>query len=287
MTHSFDVDMAEKYGIEQAILIYNLDFWLTKNMANEKNFHDGSYWTYNSGVAFERLFPYMRKRKIYRLLKDMEAAGIINTGNYNANKYDRTKWYSFTDEFVKMNTSILRIGKMEITQRENGNTESVTPIPDSKPDRNKKEEESPSGDGTLLRGMDKKVSEAHIAIAETIASHAEELDAKKFYRQDRQKTVEKWADAIRLLEEQDGREPAEIKDILTWAINDDFWSRNILSGEKFRKQFSTLMMQKNGKRQLTDMEQMRRWAKMEHGEIPRDDILDETTEELRNLARKR
>ena len=37
MQHSFDVELAQKYGLLEAIILNNLNFWIAKNEANETN----------------------------------------------------------------------------------------------------------------------------------------------------------------------------------------------------------------------------------------------------------
>lgn len=54
-----------------------------------------------------------------------------------------------------------------------------------------------------------------------------------------------WADIIRLMRAQDGLTHSEIREAFIWANSDQFWSTNILSPEKLRKQFSTLHAQSN------------------------------------------
>lgn len=54
---------------------------------------------------------------------------------------------------------------------------------------------------------------------------------------------QKWADVVRLMIERDEREPEDIKNVIDWAQNNDFWMSNILSTEKLRKQFDTLYIQ--------------------------------------------
>lgn len=76
MQHSFEVEDAVKYGIEKAIILNNLRFWL-ENRANRKNISDGQVWTYNSAEAFELLFPYMKARTIARYLRELEFDGVI------------------------------------------------------------------------------------------------------------------------------------------------------------------------------------------------------------------
>lgn len=96
MNHSFNVEVAEEYGIEKAILLENFYFWVIKNRANNKNLHNGRYYTYNTAEAFEKLFPYMKARRIAQLLREMENEdGLLISGQFN--NYDRTKSYTLTD----------------------------------------------------------------------------------------------------------------------------------------------------------------------------------------------
>lgn len=103
--HSFYIEEAEKHGVEKAVILYNLRFWLEKNKANGSNEHDGYYWTYNSAKAFSDLFPYFKERKINRLLNQLEEDGQILSGCFNKKGYDRTKWYSMP-EFAVNNSNI-------------------------------------------------------------------------------------------------------------------------------------------------------------------------------------
>ena len=48
MEHSFDIEVAKKYGITEAVLLKNFYFWIEKNRTNNLNYFDGKYWTYNS-----------------------------------------------------------------------------------------------------------------------------------------------------------------------------------------------------------------------------------------------
>lgn len=139
MEHHFRIDLAERFGILEAIILSNLQFWLAKNAANGTNFFDGSYWTFNSVKAFSTLFPYASAKQIRTALKHLVDEGILKTGNYNKSSYDRTLWYAFTDKGL----SILPIGQMEFPEKENRNSEKGEPIPynkpDEKPDKKQKE----------------------------------------------------------------------------------------------------------------------------------------------------
>lgn len=139
MEHSFNVEIAKEYGLEEAILFQHIAYWIEKNKANEKNFFDGKYWTYYSAKAFERMFPYMTQRTIARKLKKLIEQGLIVTGNYNKQKYDRTLWYSITEfgESILPKSNISKTNRQEnmtipFDKVSNGKTHSVQPIPDIK-----------------------------------------------------------------------------------------------------------------------------------------------------------
>jgi len=98
MNHSFDVSYAKKYGVDEAIMICNFQYWLKKNWANDKHRHDGRTWTYNSVASFEKLFPYWTGKQIRRILDSLVSHGVLMRGEYNKSVYDRTSWYAFVDE---------------------------------------------------------------------------------------------------------------------------------------------------------------------------------------------
>ncbi len=132
ITHQFDAEIAALYGVNCAVILQNIYFWIKKNEANRENFYDGYYWTYNSTKALKELFPYLSQRQIETALAKLKEEGIIITGNYNPVKYDRTLWYAITEK----GKSILHTGEMDFTQKGNGFNPQVKPIPDINTDIN-------------------------------------------------------------------------------------------------------------------------------------------------------
>lgn len=98
MNHSFNTEIAKEYGLEEAILLENIYFWVRKNKANNQNYQKGYYWTYNSVKAFNELFDYISPSKINRALKNLEENNLIISDCFNENKYDHTKWYTVTEK---------------------------------------------------------------------------------------------------------------------------------------------------------------------------------------------
>ena len=156
MEHSFNIELAKEYGILEAILLKNIWFWIEKNRANEKNFYDGTYWTYNSTRAFNELFPYASESSIKRALKSLQEKGIIKTGNYNKSSYDRTLWYAFTD----LGYSIVSNRQMEVNKSSNGDEQNGLTIPDINTDdktkdikTNKKEKKETEFDSVINKNF--------------------------------------------------------------------------------------------------------------------------------------
>ncbi len=119
--HSFDPEIAARVGINAAVIHQNLKFWIEKNAANERHFHDGQYWTYNSIKAWEALFPYLTPSQIRTAINKLETDGLILSGNFNQSAYDRTKWYCI-------------LSQIHLSKIANGFDENGQPIPDIKPD---------------------------------------------------------------------------------------------------------------------------------------------------------
>lgn len=130
MRHSFNVELAKKLGVLEAILLENIYFWIEKNKSNNKHFYDGKYWTYNSRKAFTEIFPYATERKIQLALERLEKCNLIVTGNYNKFANDRTKWFSITEDGLnELTKCTITLNKMF-----NKNEQNVQPLPDNKPD---------------------------------------------------------------------------------------------------------------------------------------------------------
>jgi hypothetical protein len=136
MNYSFNIDYAKEYGVNEAIMIQNFQFWIMKNKANNKNIYDGRAWTFNSMRAYALLFPFWKEHQIRNIVNNLLEKGILIKGNYNKIAYDRTSWYAFNDEekFI----SICHKDQMEKTKTSNRIDGNDEPIPyintDHKPD---------------------------------------------------------------------------------------------------------------------------------------------------------
>ena len=234
MTHQFNTKLAKKVGIEAAIIYQNVCFWVQHNEANNTNFINGHFWTYNSWDAWTELFPYMGKYTIKSALKKLKDAKLIKweTGINPANKWDKTAYYRVVD------WSHFDIGKNQTSTGENIehhyrsdiNTDINTPNPLKGADENFPAQDECSG----ADGQNKKHSAAG---KEKIPRHkpkgyqypADFEELWKLYRRG-----DKWAAYKAWLKRKDDYTPAELKKALRAEMDKTIGKRHfstVLNGD--------------------------------------------------------
>ena len=57
MNFHFDGAVAEMYGVDGAVFISRLQFWIEKNAANDRHYHEGRYWTCTACLATGKTVP--------------------------------------------------------------------------------------------------------------------------------------------------------------------------------------------------------------------------------------
>lgn len=133
-------DVSKFLSASEAIVIENLAFWIKKNISNNKHFHDGYFWTYNTYKSFSESITCFTERQIRTIMTKLTNKGIIMTSNYNKTKYDRTKWYTIIDDRVlkiynisyDINKNNKTVNPSKIKQRHNMSypyVKHVAPIP--------------------------------------------------------------------------------------------------------------------------------------------------------------
>lgn len=97
-TYCFLIEDAEKYGVEEAVFLYNVRYWVSTNKAKESEFHkkNNRYWMWNSRKGFKKLFPFWSERQIERISNNLIAKRAILAKNFF--EKDRTLWYTTNDK---------------------------------------------------------------------------------------------------------------------------------------------------------------------------------------------
>ncbi len=98
MITNFSEELAVEFGLDIAVFLENIAYWIRKNSANEKHFYDGRFWSYNSYPAFKKIFPIWSIQSIRTIIRKCVQHNLIIIGNYNLKDYDNTNWYTLSDK---------------------------------------------------------------------------------------------------------------------------------------------------------------------------------------------
>ena len=97
--HSFDIHLASKYGMEEAIIIHHMQHWIRLNRRKKKNIREGKCWMFQSMENIADHFPYLNYEKVKYAIENLVKQGVLMKGNFNRLNFDKTNWYAFVDEF--------------------------------------------------------------------------------------------------------------------------------------------------------------------------------------------
>ena len=101
------MSVAMEVGVEAAILLEDIYYWVNHNREREHNFNEGYYWTVNSYQDFVNRFPCFSVGKIKRLLAQLKTAGFIEARHYrNYDPRNRSLWYRTTQKTAEHYTSL-------------------------------------------------------------------------------------------------------------------------------------------------------------------------------------
>ena len=98
---------AKILGLNEAIVVQQIHYWLEINRRAKINFYDGRTWTYNTYEKWQREnFDFWSLATLKRIFKKLFNEKILLKGNYNSYKYDRTLWvtinYDKLDEILSL-----------------------------------------------------------------------------------------------------------------------------------------------------------------------------------------
>ena len=104
-THSFPVEWATALnGMEYAVFLSHVDYWINYNKRLGKNLREGRYWTFQTLEEMHNHFPYLSIEQLRRITKRLNDEGILLKGQFNDSKWNKTIWYSI--DYEKLETLI-------------------------------------------------------------------------------------------------------------------------------------------------------------------------------------
>ena len=90
-----DQELATVIGLNEAIVLQQLNYWLHSKSAKKIN---DKLWVYNTYENWKKQnFPFWSIATIRRAFNSLEKKEIIVSGNFNRAGFDKTKWYSIDE----------------------------------------------------------------------------------------------------------------------------------------------------------------------------------------------
>lgn len=101
--HHFDIGIATKYGIDQAIVLSYIWENIKRNIANKSQYYDNQYWSKDTKTGLAELFPYFTELKIETIFSKLSENDLIVCKD--STKVAGEIWYTLTlpalDYFTK------------------------------------------------------------------------------------------------------------------------------------------------------------------------------------------
>lgn len=232
-THSFDVEIATQYGVDEAIVIGHFAHYIEHHAANDTNCFDGYYWTYDSAKSLAEKLPYWSSNKIQKLIKRMEEKELIVSGDFSADRFKRPKYYRLGDMFDQ------RVASYKAEPCQPNGLEGVSQMADSTVSQTAY---SSLSDQSTIQSTDlKDTSENKFTDDDlTCANYIKDKIALTFPKAAAKANISKWADVVRLMRERDGLDHKRICQLIALVSKSDFWRKNIQSAATLRDKFERL-----------------------------------------------
>lgn len=296
VSHSFDTGYAIAYGVDEAIMIRNLQFFITCNANRGNNFHEGRFWTYDKLKDFPNHFPYWTSKQIRRIIDSLVDQGVIIKGNFNTQWSDQTCWYAFKDEanFIKhVKTQVSdnkpttempkratdRCPNENLTDAQMGNSlyvsspitaslssSSSLKVPTSPESKSAKASEVEVPKKRISSDFSPKIREVGQKILDLISQVKEDWPVPK--------NLFPFLTQIDLMIRLDKRDPQKMQDVFAWALSDSFWCDKMIKpnpAKYLREKFDQLEMKMNAKPPKKE----RRFAPCSTGEVLKGDLYKE------------
>jgi hypothetical protein len=88
--------LAVKYGLNEAIVIQQIQYWSRKLDVSE----DGFSWVYNTIPEWKKQFPFWSERTIFSILKSLREVGVLIAEKRSKSPWDHTLYYRLNYEIL-------------------------------------------------------------------------------------------------------------------------------------------------------------------------------------------
>lgn len=100
------VEIANALGLEQAMLLQQIHYWVQTKLENPQKFQDskqqGHMWVYKSARQMHEEMPFLgSESKIKRIIAELKQKMILVVDNFNKHPMDKTGWYRINYQALK------------------------------------------------------------------------------------------------------------------------------------------------------------------------------------------
>ena len=106
--------LATIIGLNEAIVLQQVHYWLKIKEKSQQDYIDGHYWVYNTYKQWQEQFPFWHINTIQRTFSSLEKKRILLSGNYNSAGFDKTKWYTINYSILNEYISSHQNGAIDI-----------------------------------------------------------------------------------------------------------------------------------------------------------------------------
>jgi alkylhydroperoxidase/carboxymuconolactone decarboxylase family protein YurZ len=100
--------LAKAVGLEEAIVLQQLHYWLNNPKVEGRIDEDGNKWIFNTYEEWRENFPFWSVQQIQRIFLSLEKGGYVISKRLDAKKHDQTKFYRINyDALCALDESIL------------------------------------------------------------------------------------------------------------------------------------------------------------------------------------
>ena len=233
----YDIDMTSA-----AILKWFIDFSHTGKMREERIDNKSYYWIIYDGILKDMPNIKLKKAQVAKRMKKLVECKVL-LHKCIRNHKGTFSYYAFGSNFINLIDKQVSKDRGSTLEDRGGSTLKDRPNDqDTIYNHDTKDKSSIKIDDDHVPTS--KHTKEHIELALKIVNHVLTINPRNIRLKNKyEKTINRWANVIRLMIENDERTIDEINDVMYYAFNSEFWKSNILSAEKLRKQFDTLYVQ--------------------------------------------
>ena len=75
--HYFDVEVAQRCGVNAAILLSDIQYWCERSKGDPAHLREGRVWMWSSQEAFVQRHPYLTRDTVRESIKRLSDDGLI------------------------------------------------------------------------------------------------------------------------------------------------------------------------------------------------------------------